>query len=91
MVQAWQEDREILALYRHMKSGNIHKRGFTLVELLVVISIISVMMGIVLPVFSRVRLQARTMLSMSNQRQITSAMNLYASDHDERYPESVPL
>jgi hypothetical protein len=29
------------------------------------------------------------MMSMSNMRQITSAMNLYASDHNERYPESV--
>ena len=72
-----------------MKVGNVTKRGFTLIELLVVISIISLMMGITLPVFSRVRRQARTMLSMSNQRQIASAMNLYASDHNERYPESV--
>ena len=83
------EDREIYAQYRHMKVGNVTKRGFTLIELLVVISIISLMMGITLPVFSRVRRQARTMLSMSNQRQIASAMNLYASDHNERYPESV--
>lgn len=72
-----------------MQEANIPKRGFSLVELLVVMSIISLMMGIALPVFSRVRHQARTMLSMSNMRQITSAMNLYASDHDERYPESV--
>jgi prepilin-type N-terminal cleavage/methylation domain-containing protein len=72
-----------------MKVGNVTKRGFTLIELLVVISIISLIMGITLPVFSRVRRQARTMLSMSNQRQIASAMNLYASDHNERYPESV--
>ena len=72
-----------------MQVGNIRKRGFTLVELLVVISIISVIMGIVLPVFGRVRRKARTILSMNNQRQITSAMNLFASDHNERYPESV--
>ena len=72
-----------------MQVGNIRKRGFTLIELLVVISIISLMMGITLPVFSRVRRQARSILSMSNQRQITSTMNLYASDHNERYPESV--
>ncbi len=72
-----------------MSVGNVPKLGFTLIELLVVISIISLMMGITLPVFSRVRRQARTMLSMSNQRQIASAMNLYASDHNERYPESV--
>ena len=72
-----------------MKVENVWRQGFTLIELLVVISIISLMMGITLPVFSRVRLQARTMMSMSNMRQIASAMNLYASDHNERYPESV--
>lgn len=72
-----------------MKVGNVTKRGFTLIELLVVISIISLMMGITLPVFSRLRRQARTMLSMSNMRQIASTINLYASDHNERYPESV--
>ncbi len=72
-----------------MQVGNIRKRGFTLVELLVVISIISVIMAIVLPVFGRVRRKARTILSMNNQRQITSTMNLFASDHNERYPESV--
>ena len=72
-----------------MHVGETRKRGFTLVELLVVISIISAIMAITLPAFSRVRRQARTMLSMNNQRQITSAMNLFASDNDDRYPESV--
>lgn len=72
-----------------MQVGNARKRGFTLVELLVVISIISLIMSIALPTFSRVRREARTMLSMSNQRQVTSAINLFASDNDDRYPESV--
>ncbi len=47
------------------------------------------MMGITLPVFHRVRHQARMMLSMSNQRQITSTINLFASENNDRYPESV--
>ena len=72
-----------------MQVGKARKRGFTLVELLVVISIISVIMAITLPAFSRVRRKARTMLSMSNQRQITSAMNLFALNNNDRYPESV--
>ncbi len=72
-----------------MKVGKTHRQGFTLIELLVVISIISLIMGITLPVFNRVRRQARTMLSMSNQRQITSTMNLFASENNDRYPESV--
>ncbi|MHC4171815.1 MAG: type II secretion system protein [Planctomycetota bacterium] len=72
-----------------MQVGNARKRGFTLVELLVVISIISVIMAIALPTLGRVRRQARTMLSMSNQRQIVSGMNLFASNNNDRYPESV--
>jgi len=72
-----------------MQVGKARKRGFTLVELLVVMSIISVIMAIGLPAFSRVRRKARTMLSMSNQRQITSAMNLFALNNNDRYPESV--
>lgn len=52
-------------------------------------SIISLIMAISLPVFNRIRLQARSMMSMSNMRQIASTMNLFASDNDDRYPESV--
>jgi prepilin-type N-terminal cleavage/methylation domain-containing protein len=72
-----------------LRIGNIPKRGFTLVELLVVISIISLMMSIALPALNVVRRQARNMLSMSNQRQITSTINLFASENNDRYPESV--
>jgi type II secretory pathway pseudopilin PulG len=64
-------------------------RGFTLVELLVVVGGISVLMGIVLPVCAKARRQARVVLGMSNQRQIVYAVNLYAIDNDGRYPESV--
>jgi prepilin-type N-terminal cleavage/methylation domain-containing protein len=72
-----------------MQVGNARRRGFTLIELLVVISIISILMAIGLPALSRVRRHARTMLSMSNQRQITSTMNLFALNNNDRYPESV--
>jgi prepilin-type N-terminal cleavage/methylation domain-containing protein len=64
-------------------------RAFTLVELLVVISILSVLAGILLPALSRARRQARRLLGASNQRQIVSAVSLFAGDNDHRYPESV--
>jgi len=96
------EDREMCVQYTHSRLGNAQKRpffarrsrlcengGFTLIELLVVISIISMLMAVMLPAFGRVRRQARTVLSMSNQKQITSTMSFFASDNDERYPESV--
>jgi len=63
--------------------------GFSLIEVLVVISIISILMGILLPVLGRARRQARNIIGMSNQREIVLAVNNYAADNDGRYPESV--
>ena len=65
------------------------QKGFTLVELLLVVSIVTVLMGILLPAMAKVRHQARAALGMSNQRQIVGAVSCYALDSDELYPESV--
>jgi len=83
------EDRKMCVQCTHSGLDNTQKRGFTLIELLVVISIISMLMAIILPAFGRVRRQARAVISMSNQKQIASAVSFFASDNDERYPESV--
>jgi len=64
-------------------------RAFTLVELLVVMSVLSLLAGILLPALSKARQQARRLLGASNQRQIVSAVILFAGDNDQRYPESV--
>jgi prepilin-type processing-associated H-X9-DG protein len=61
--------------------------AFTMVELLVVIGIIAVLMGILLPVLSRVRQQANTVRCASNLRQFGTAWQMYASAHGGR---SVP-
>jgi prepilin-type N-terminal cleavage/methylation domain-containing protein len=65
------------------------ERAFTLVELLVVISIISVLMGILMPALSGVRRQATALMGMRNQREVATAVNLFAADHGDLYPPSV--
>lgn len=63
-------------------------RGFTLVELLVVIGIISVLVGVLLPALSKARMSASRAVCASNVRQIGVGLLMYAGDHKGRLPES---
>lgn len=60
--------------------------GFTLIEILVVIVIISLLAAILFPVFTRVREKARQATCQSNLKQIALAVTQYSQDYDERYP-----
>jgi len=66
-----------------------HGSAFTLIELLVVIAIIALLMGVLLPAMGQARRTARSLVSSSRQRQVVLAANLYATDHEGSYPESV--
>ena len=58
-------------------------KGFTIVELLVVISIIALLIGILLPAIGKARDKARVTTSVSNLRQLAVAHNAYAGDWED--------
>jgi len=62
------------------------RRAFTLIELLVVIAIIAILAAILFPVFARARAKARQTSCLSNVKQISLALMMYAQDYDEAYP-----
>jgi prepilin-type N-terminal cleavage/methylation domain-containing protein len=62
------------------------KKAFTLIELLVVITIIAILAGIALPVFTSVQVKGAQTKALSNAKQIALALRLYASDNNGIYP-----
>jgi len=62
----------------------LHSRAFTLIELLVVVAIISILAGILFPVFARARENARRANCASNEKQQALGILMYAQDYDGR-------
>jgi len=69
-----------MLMFRDRKSD-----GFTLVELLVVISIIALLLSILMPSLQKARESAKKVVCGSNLKQQALAHSLYSADNDEKY------
>jgi len=60
-----------------------NRRGFTIIELLVVITIIGVLVGLLLPAVQSARSSARVLKCQNNLKQLATAMNHYVESNGE--------
>src|SRR6516165_10496291 len=61
-----------------------HEDGFTLLELLVVIAVITVLAALLLPALARAKAQARRIVCVNNQKQLGLTWYVYAGDNSEK-------
>ncbi len=69
----------------HHTAAREGERGFTLIELMIVVAIIAILAGILIPNFVNARAQAQTAACESNLRSIATALELYYADN-QVYP-----
>jgi len=60
--------------------------GFTLIELLVVIAILGILAAMLLPALARSKSQAKTIICISNMKQMSYAWIQYTMDHEDLLP-----
>lgn len=63
--------------------GGKHNSAFTLIEILVVITIIAVLAATLFPVLAQAKSSAKKTVCTSNLRQLTFAYAMYANDNDD--------
>ena len=59
------------------------RRGFTLLELLVVIALIAILAGLLLPALAKAKVAAKKVHCIHNQKQLAAAWMMYAGDNND--------
>lgn len=72
-----------------IKGDHQSRKGFTITEVMVCLLIIVVLSSLLMPVFQRSKSSAKSVVCISNLRQVYLALKLYESDHGEYPPNSV--
>jgi|ERR1035437_210033 prepilin-type N-terminal cleavage/methylation domain-containing protein len=69
---------------------NIHKAGFTLVEIMIVVAIIGLLAAIAIPNFVKARATSQANACINNMRQIDSACDQWALEMHHKTGDTAP-
>lgn len=80
-----------VATIGHLYHGAMVRRAFTLVEVLVVIGVIGLLVGLMMPVFSRVRAESDSTRCTANLRQLFAGLQALRQQQHDLLPFAAPL
>ncbi len=63
------------------------KKGFTLIELMIVVAIIGILAAVAIPNMVYTKKKAKLSACISNLKAIGSALDMYASDNGDHFPD----
>ena len=73
-----------------MNSIKPDKKGFTIIELLTVMSIIIILIGVLVPALNKTRQFAKKVMQKGQFHEISKGLELFRNDHQDTYPDSDP-
>lgn len=79
-----------LLIDQSMTSNSRFSRGFTLIELIVVLAIIAILMSVVYPMYTSISERAKATQDLNNLRQIGLGIQTYLNDNDQILPPPAP-